>query len=552
MRQHLVACMALLFVCSLVAVPAGGATGEVHPTPAIDSGAETAEQISPAIQTEGEAIHECAAEPPSDHADPDEDVVGWSNGYWYDESLDIDATDGLDPEEFDALVARTEARVEAIRCLPFEQETEVEVITREEFAEGTDERSVPDDVRTFDNVLYRAMLLVDEADPQAVQRENLETGVGGYYDPATDRIVVIAEDAESLEFDETVLAHELGHALQDQQFGLDRFEDPTIDGSTAEKGLIEGDVSYVEQLYEQACAEGAWAGTCVEVTESTPGPDQDDLSNVGLYLLSFQPYSDGPAFVHEQYEYDPGEREAGDWEPVDDLYEDPPDTSAEVIDPDRYPDYEAMDVTIPDDSTDDWERLRVEGRPDYETVGTAGLFAMFANPTFASDADPVFDDVEAFLSDETPYSTYDYGHEYVTGWDGDRLHAYENEAGETGYRWTIQWETEADARTFRVGYDRLLDEAWGIDRIEGRAGTYESDDAFGGAYYVDREGREVSIAHAPTIEGLAALEPAAESTTDWDLPQSTSDAETDEVPGFGIGVALAALVGALVVVTRRR
>ncbi|WP_238478245.1 Hvo_1808 family surface protein [Natranaeroarchaeum sulfidigenes] len=515
-------------------------------------GDDTTAGVADTLQPDESVIHECAAEPPEDHADPEEDVLGWSNGYWYDEQLDINTTDGLDEDELDALVARTEARIEAIRCLPFENETDVDVITREEFEEETEAWDSPEDVQRFEDVVYRAMLLVDEEDPQEVQQENLGTGVGGYYDPATEQIVVIAEDEESLEFDETLLAHELGHALQDQHFDLGRFDEQTIDGSLADEGLIEGDVVYVEQLYEHACEDGAWEGTCVEVADPEQ-PTPDDLANIGLYLLSFQPYSDGPAFVDDIYEYEPGERAAGDWEPVDELYDDPPGTSAEIISPDRYPNYESTNVTASDNSTDEWEQLTVEDRPDYETVGKAGLSAMFAYPTFAPDVDESVIDQSEFQDDGTAFSTFEYRHEYVTGWNGDRLQPYENDAGETSYVWTTEWETEADAQTFRVGYDRLLDNVWGMERVDGQAGTYESDDAFAGAYYVDREGDRVSIVHAPTIEQLGELEPDAESTTEWELPQSTpsNDADDgDEIPGFGIGVAVVGILGTLLVVRR--
>ncbi|MFC7211948.1 Hvo_1808 family surface protein [Natronoarchaeum sp. GCM10025321] len=563
MRQHLAVCMALLFALSLVAIPIGSAatvqaTGTATPQEGDVATASTTLQSDGDV-SDGGVVHTCAMDPPEDYADPAEDGLGWSNGYWYDEPLDVNTTGGLNESEFDALVARTEARVEAIRCLPFENETTVEVITREEFANETAQWNVSEDRRAFENVVYEALLLVDDTDVAEVRRENLETGVGGYYDPATDRIVVIADDEESLEFDETVLAHELGHALQDQQFDLSRFDEQMLDASTAENGLIEGDVGYVEQLYEGACEDGVWADTCIEVQDPEPAPGPDDLANVGLYLLSFQPYSDGPAFVDARYEYDPGEQSAGNWGPVNELYENPPGTTAEVISPDRYPSYKSTNVTIQDNSTDEWERLTVEGRPDYETVGQAGLFTMFANPTFDSAADQLIEPSE-LQDNDSPYRLYNYSNEYVTGWDGDRLQVYESEDGETGYVWATEWESEEDALAFRQGYDRLLDDAWSMDRVEGRAGTYESGDAFAGAYYVDREGTQVSIVHAPTVDQLSDLESTAESTTEWELPQSTpaddtgtgTDTGTDEIPGFGIVAAVIGLFGAFLIVLRRR
>jgi len=219
-------------------------------------------------------------------------------------------------------------------------------------------------------------------------------------------------------------------------------------------------------------------------------------------------------------------------------------------------------VTIQDNSTDEWDRLTVEGRPDYETVGQAGLFTMFANPTFDSAADQLIEPSE-LQDNDSPYRIYNYSNEYVTGWDGDRLQVYESENGETGYVWVTEWESEEDALAFRQGYDRLLDDAWNMDRVEGRAGTYESDDAFAGAYYVDREGTQVSIVHAPTVDQLSDLESAAESTNEWELPQSTpadndtgtgtgTETDTDELPGFGVVAAVIALFAVFLIAVRRR
>ena len=46
---------------------------------------------------------------------PAEDRLGWEAGYWYDDPLPVNATDGLNESEREAAVARTMARVERIR-----------------------------------------------------------------------------------------------------------------------------------------------------------------------------------------------------------------------------------------------------------------------------------------------------------------------------------------------------------------------------------------------------------------------------------------------------
>ncbi|MFC7113877.1 PGF-CTERM sorting domain-containing protein [Natronoarchaeum sp. GCM10025703] len=62
------------------------------------------------------------------------------------------------------------------------------------------------------------------------------------------------------------------------------------------------------------------------------------------------------------------------------------------------------------------------------------------------------------------------------------------------------------------------------------------------------------------MDQLSDLESTAESTTEWELPQSTpaddtgtgTDTGTDEIPGFGIVAAVIGLFGAFLIVLRRR
>ncbi|QLH75768.1 hypothetical protein HZS55_02290 [Halosimplex rubrum] len=46
--------------------------------------------------------------------DPETDRLGWEGGYWYNETIDVNQTDGLSESERSALVARTMARVERV------------------------------------------------------------------------------------------------------------------------------------------------------------------------------------------------------------------------------------------------------------------------------------------------------------------------------------------------------------------------------------------------------------------------------------------------------
>ncbi|MFC6730575.1 Hvo_1808 family surface protein, partial [Natronoarchaeum mannanilyticum] len=497
--------------------------------------AQQADAAAPSTSLQQSApIGDCAVSPPEDRADPDEDVLGWSEGYWYNESIAVNDSDGLNESELDALVARTQARVEAVRCLEFEEDVDVEIRTRSEFQNSSAFGNITESQRQFENVTYEALMLVGaDEDAVEVQQENLGAGVGGYYDPVTDRLVVVTDDPEAVQFSEPVLAHELVHAVQDQQFNLTRFDARTLDDSNAENGLIEGDARYVETIYRNAC-EGNWSGTCRTV-ESGEGPSAGDLANLPLYLLSFQPYSDGPAFVEHL-------REGGNWSAVDRAYDRAPNTSQEVMYPDRYPNETTQNISAPNRTADRWEQLSVEGRPNYGIAGEPAVFMMFAAPTFKYE-EPEFVRANEFLSGgQNSLDPYDYSAPPSDGWNGDRLTPYRNDDNETGYVWQLAWESPAEAEEFAGAYGELL-RYYDADPVDGRADTYELSGEFEGAYSVQLNGSTVRIVHAPTVEELQQLDPDAAPEGESNL--TDSDAHTDEqdpIPGFGAAASAAALI----------
>ncbi len=179
-------------------------------------------------------VEQCAADPPADFDDPDgttAEVVGWVEGYWYDEPLNITATDGLTESELGRLSARTAARVEALRCLTVQDGLPpVEIVTREAFADNQQFRQVGETERLVDNAKFETTLTIgSETDSVDVRQSDTSNRVGGFYDFVSEEIVIVSDDPSSLTIDESVLAEELGHAIQDQQFDLSSYDRPTVD-----------------------------------------------------------------------------------------------------------------------------------------------------------------------------------------------------------------------------------------------------------------------------------------------------------------------------------
>ena len=449
-------------------------------------------------------VHECAATPPADYADPTgntSEVLGWVEGYWYDEPLAVNASDGLNQTELEMISARAAARVEALRCLPARDGVPpVEILSREQFRENQSSIfEVSQDRKLADNAALAIRLLSEtETDSTEEREQNRGSTVGGTYNFVTDEIVIVSEDPETLRIDEAVLAHEIGHAIQDQHFDLGQYRRDTLDRDKAILGLIEGDVHYVEQQYRRACSNGGWEQGCLtpRSDRQSGGGGSAGPANWGLYFQTIQPYNDGPAFIESIYETGDG------WASVNDLYDDPPTTAFEVIRPERYPDFEVANVTIPDRSFAAFERYEPAYGPGYDRIGIAGISAMFVAPTAESDGAVTIYEPQAFRA-QGDLRTYQYYQPETAGWRGDRLYTYQA-GNETGAVWATEWVSPEAWDPFVAAYERLIAFRGG-EEVTDR--TYEFDPASGYdiALEIRTDGSRVTVVTAPSVEQLDAV-----------------------------------------------
>ncbi|MFC6836934.1 Hvo_1808 family surface protein [Halomarina ordinaria] len=404
----------------------------------------------------------------------DEGELGVEDGYAADADLDVTTEDGLNASERDAVVARTMARVEVIRGLEFTDDVDVRVVSRETYRE---ERGAERAAGAFREQAWEAPFLVDEETTVAAAREEVfGAAVAGYYAGGD---VVVVSDSETPMLDTRTLAHELVHALQVQHFTAppDR---RTRDGSLGVNGLVEGDANAVEAAYEARCGT-EW--DCLPRPDR-PSIDEDPVFESGLYLSVVAPYVEGPEFVDAL-------REEGGWTAVDDAYDAVPESSEQVVHPERYPDDAPATVAVADRSTDRWER--VDRDPDWTTLGEATIYAMLR-------ANGALDGGDRF----------DYDHPATDGWAGDRLVPYVNADAdasdpdaEAGYVWRIEWDDASEAREFLDAYRTLLEER-GADR-EGTVYVLPADDPYADAFRVTREGETVTVVNAPTPADLDAI-----------------------------------------------
>jgi hypothetical protein len=444
-----------------------------------------------------------------DYADPEEDRLGWEGGYWYNESIDVDRSDGLNDSELAAVVNRSMARVERVRGLEFEESVPVEVISREEFANETAAafENVTRNGSLHQNVKWEAMFMLGENESATEQLESNRAGsVLGYYSPAEDRIVIVSENTESPKMDEITLSQELFHALQEHRFNISEMNQSTRELHNARDGIIEGDGNYVDHLYQQRC-ESDW--DCLQPQSQAGGGGGGDR-HIGIALTKLQPYSDGPVFVQEL-------RDEGGWEAVNDAYEHPPASTEQTIHTEKYREDEPTDVSVPDTSSDEWTVPDMgNGSVDYASFGEAGMYTMLWYPSYAETQAtgaptnvviPVNHLLAPARNEET-LDLYNYSHPYTAGWDGDRLVPYVTddslETNETAYVWKSAWDSTEDAEEFAEAYRQLL-EHHGAERVDAQTARYripEGESAYADAFRVVTEGDRVVIVNAPTVDQL--------------------------------------------------
>lgn len=416
----------------------------------------------------------CAGFLPGDSTErevPEE--LGEVDGVSYDDKLEIDPEEGFTEEELDEFVKRTMARIEVVRQLEFDRPVDVDLFTREEYRDWRANRSTSRTEAEWENQIWRSLFLIgQDTNATAELDEAFGGAVQGFYQPGQDQIVIVS-DSESPTINKATLIHELVHALQEQQFGLE-FGHESRDEQAAYDTVVEGEADLVPRLYlEEWCEQ--WS--CLRPELATEGGTGGDATlDLGIYLMLTQPYTQGTQFVE-------GVKSEGGWEAVNELHENPPRSTAQTIYPERSTEFVPENISITDQSSGDWERFDHE--PVGDTLGVASLYSMFAANDIVEIEEPI-----------------EYAHPVVEGWQGDRIVPYRS-AGEFGYVWELSWESEDDAEQFAEAYRELLDSHGGLAR--GSTSYVIPDGPFAGAYRLTVEDDRVLIVNGPDLDSLTGI-----------------------------------------------
>jgi len=225
----------------------------------------------------------------------------------------------------DAVVPAIEAFVEKERGLRFKNPVQVTLLPGDQFEKRVTESDEADmaEVAHTEAVLQAMGLLDHDVDLAAVVRNFTAGAVLGFYDPKTKELVV--RGARPTPYVRSVLAHELLHALEDQNFGLDRdgLGDEAFLGFQA---LAEGSAVRIEDRYRRSLSKAEQRAADRE--ERDVGGKVPAAPEVVEIIFGF-PYAYGPDLVAAIVR-------AGGQARLDAAYAHPPGSSEQVLEPDHY------------------------------------------------------------------------------------------------------------------------------------------------------------------------------------------------------------------------
>lgn len=342
-----------------------------------------------------------------------------------------DPTPSDQPADDDVLatIAEIEEQVIALRGLEAADIGPPDLITRAELGDELqrlfDEQYPPED-RERDNRTLRAFgLLGPDEDVADLQLRMLGDQVLGFYDTVEDRMVVVTDaglDAAA----KLTYAHEYTHALQDAAFAPEHFTAEGLDDDDRQLAmttLTEGDatVTMLAWAFEHLTQD-----ELLEIGTGTELPDTTGIPSWMVNQLQF-PYSAGQLWVGGLA----GDPLSPDFAAVDAIYDDPPETTEQVMHADKWEGPEApVPVTAPDLAGilgDGWEVV------DESPVGEAsiGIF------------------LEHFGIDRV------VAQDAAAGWGGDRAAVAYGPDDAFVLAWRLAWDSAEDATEFADAYEAV-------------------------------------------------------------------------------------------------
>lgn len=269
-------------------------------------------------------------------------------------------------------VRQMQALVEDARQLRFKTDVSTEILDLAAFRKRllASSPSPDDDYLDAQTRMLEVMGAVPEGtNLTAALKEFGAAQVIGFYDPATDEMV--STGGERLTpLDRMTLAHELVHALEDQNFNLSFIDElsDACDDDAARAALAVAEGSATAYSF-RVVEEHFTAEDKLKIAEMTtdPGQEFDIPEGVPDFIVDYLtwPYLAGYRFVEFR-------RSRGGDAAVDELFVDPPSSTEQILHPAKYGTDEPQAVDVPDIAPElgpGWKDLAVsEAGEDFVSI----------------------------------------------------------------------------------------------------------------------------------------------------------------------------------------
>lgn len=287
----------------------------------------------------------------------------------------------------------------------------------------------PAQLKDAEDLLIALGLLPSGASLRALYLDLQGDQVVGYYSPDKDQLFIVTRTGALGAVDEVTYAHEFTHQLQDQRIDLDALgldAADQSDRSLARLALVEGDASSVQAEWMAANLTPKELG---ELLAASLDPEAlAALQRAPAYLRDTAtfPYQDGLAFVSRL-------TANGGYAAVDAAFADPPDSTEQILHPDKYlvreaPTRVALPATVADALGPGWSEA------GQDTLGELILRVWLREGGVPA--------VEARAA--------------AAGWGGDRLALLRGPGGEIAVALVTEWDSIPDAAEFASAAQRAV------------------------------------------------------------------------------------------------
>jgi hypothetical protein len=350
-----------------------------------------------------------------------------------------------------ATIQTIEFEMEALRGLAGTSPVTRTLMTRDELTryleDEFEEEYSPQEVAVDTRVLAAFDFVSEEIDLRQILVNLYSAQVLGMYDDEVDTLFVVSDGEFDL-LDQLTLAHEYVHGLQDQNIGLDNFVDEdqvNDDQYLARMALVEGDATLAMTQYLLAHLREVSPEDLQSLEEEDEGSAEAVAAAPDLIreTLVF-PYNEGTEFVTLLQEQG--------WQAIDAAYADPPQSTEQILHPDKYLERDEPQIVSLPPLTDTlgtgWERLDSETLGEFQTI--------------------------IYLAQQVDQATAEQA---SAGWDGDQYTLYGRGEEELLVLATV-WDSEADRDEFVAAYRQYATAKYGQDpsRTESEAIWWQAPD----------------------------------------------------------------------------